>query len=271
MKIFKSKHKLQKEILNIKNISFVPTMGGLHKGHESLIKKSKKYGCKSLVTIFVNPKQFDKKEDFQSYPRNIKKDIQVLKSLNVDFIYLPKIKDIFSFRTKNEVFLDQFSKKLCGKSRKGHFEGVLNVVNRLLEIIKPKYMLLGNKDFQQLHLLDKHIKRRKIITKIISCKTIREINGIACSTRNSKMTKKQLNIASKVYWYLSFKKKIIKKNIKYFDVTCFKKDLMQFGLTKIDYLEVYNLKTLKKPKGKNEKFKIFIAYFLKKIRLIDNI
>ena len=176
MKIFKSKHKLQKEILNIKNISFVPTMGGLHKGHESLIKKSKKYGCKSLVTIFVNPKQFDKKEDFQSYPRNIKKDIQVLKSLNVDFIYLPKIKDIFSFRTKNEVFLDQFSKKLCGKSRKGHFEGVLNVVNRLLEIIKPKYMLLGNKDFQQLHLLDKHIKRRKIITKIISCKTIREIN-----------------------------------------------------------------------------------------------
>ena len=113
MKIFKSKHKLQKEILNIKNISFVPTMGGLHKGHVSLIKKSKNFKGKTLVSIFVNPKQFNEKKDFINYPHNLKKDLMILKRLNVDLIYLPNLKDIFSFQVKNKIFLDKFSKKLC--------------------------------------------------------------------------------------------------------------------------------------------------------------
>ena len=129
MKIFKSKHKLQKEILNIKNISFVPTMGGLHKGHISLIKKSQNFKGKTLVSIFVNPKQFNEKKDFLNYPRNLKKDLKILKHLNVDLIYLPNLKDIFSFQVKNKIFLDKFYKKLCGRSRKGHFKGVLNIVN----------------------------------------------------------------------------------------------------------------------------------------------
>ena len=152
MKIFKSKHKLQKEILNIKNISFVPTMGGLHKGHISLIKKSKNFNGKTLVSIFVNPKQFDKKQDFLKYPRNLTKDLILLKRLNVDYIYLPSLKDIFSFKVKNKIYLDKFSKKLCGKSRTGHFKGVLNIVNRFLDLIKPKYIFLGAKDFQQSYL-----------------------------------------------------------------------------------------------------------------------
>ena len=101
MKIFKSKHKLKKEILNIKNISFVPTMGGLHKGHLSLIKKSKEFKGKILVSIFVNPKQFNKKKDYISYPRNIKNDLKILKNLNVNYVYLPSFKDIYSFRPIN--------------------------------------------------------------------------------------------------------------------------------------------------------------------------
>ena len=121
MKIFKSKHKLQKEIKNINNISFVPTMGALHKGHEGLIKKSVRESKKTIVSIFVNPKQFNEKKDFINYPRNLKKDLKVLKRLNVDFVYIPTLKDIFSFRPKNKIFLDKFSKKLCGKSRRGHF------------------------------------------------------------------------------------------------------------------------------------------------------
>ena len=271
MKIFKSKHKLQKEILNIKNISFVPTMGGLHGGHISLIKKSKNFKGKTLVSIFVNPKQFNEKKDFINYPRNLKKDLMILKRLNVDLIYLPNLKDIFSFQVKNKIFLDKFSKKLCGKSRKSHFEGVLNIVNRFLEIIKPRYIFLGIKDFQQSHLINMHILKRKINTKVIYCKTIREKNGVACSTRNNNLNRNQFKIASNVVKYLKNKKKLIKKKLSNFKFLNIKKDLINLGVTKIDYIELYNSKTLKRPKNKREKFKIFIAFYLNKNRLIDNI
>ena len=115
MKIFKDKHTLQKEILKTKGISFVPTMGGLHKGHFSLIRQSKKFKLKTLVSIYVNPKQFNKKSDFRSYPRNTKKDIKQLKKLKIDYLYIPTFKDIYGFNPKKKVFLDKFSKKLCGK------------------------------------------------------------------------------------------------------------------------------------------------------------
>ena len=173
MKLFTNKKKLQSEIKNISNISFVPTMGALHKGHESLIKKSIKKSGKTLVSIFVNPKQFDKKKDFNCYPKNYKNDLKVLKRLKVNYLYKPNYDDIYKFKTKNKIFLDRSSKKLCGKYRKGHFKGVVNVVNRLLEIIKPKRIFLGHKDFQQLFLIKKHIKKNKINTKVVSCKTIR--------------------------------------------------------------------------------------------------
>ena len=159
MKIFKDKHALRKEILKTKGTSFVPTMGGLHKGHISLIKQSKKSKFKTLVSIFVNPKQFNKKSDFKSYPRNTKKDIKLLKKLKINYLYIPTFKVIYGFKPKNKVFLDKSSKKLCGKFRKGHFEGVLNVVNRFIEIIKPRYIFLGIKDYQQLYLIKKHIEK----------------------------------------------------------------------------------------------------------------
>ena len=271
MKIIKSKHKLQNEILNIKNISFIPTMGGLHKGHISLIKKSQNFKGKTLVSIFVNPKQFNNKNDFLKYPRNLKKDLIILRRLNVDYIYLPNFKDIYSFRVKNKIFLDKFSKKLCGKSRKGHFKGVLNIVNRFLHLIKPKYILLGVKDFQQSYLITKHILKRKINTKVINCKTIREKNGVAYSTRNKNLSNNQFKVASKVIKYLRNNKKLIRKNLTNFKSIRIKKDLKNFGVTKIDYIELYNSKSLKRPKNKKEIFRIFIAFYLNKTRLIDNI
>ena len=159
MKLFKNKKQLQEEIKNINNISFVPTMGGLHKGHENLIKKSVRGSKKTLVSIFINPKQFENKEDFKNYPKNYKSDFKLLKKLKVSYLYKPTYKDIYKFKTNNKIFLDQFSKKLCGKYRKGHFQGVVDVVNRFLELVKPKKILLGNKDFQQLILIKKHIKK----------------------------------------------------------------------------------------------------------------
>ena len=271
MKIFKDKHALQKEILKTKGTSFVPTMGGLHKGHISLIKQSKKSKFKTLVSIFVNPKQFNKKSDYRSYPRSTKKDLKKLKNLKVDYLYIPTFKDIYGFKPKEKVFLDKFSKKLCGRFRRGHFEGVLNVVNRFLEIIKPKYIFLGKKDYQQLYLIKKHIEKRKIKSKIIECKTIREKNGVALSTRNSNLDENQIKIASNIYYYLHNLKKKIKKNYNLFNLNKIKKDLKDLGVSKIDYLENYNIENFKKIKKQSKKFNLFIAYYIKEIRLIDNI
>ncbi len=271
MKIFKDKHTLQKEILKTKGTSFVPTMGGLHKGHISLIKQSKRFKFKTLVSIFVNPKQFNKKSDFRSYPRNIKMDIKLLKKLKIDYLYIPTFKDIYGFRPKNKIFLDKSSKKLCGKFRKGHFEGVLNVVNRFIEIIKPRYIFLGKKDYQQLFLIKKHIKKRKIKSKIIECKTIRENNGIACSSRNLNLSKSQMKIASNIFHYLRNLKKKLKKNYSLFKINKIREDLIKLGANKIDYLENYNTKSFKKIKKPNKKYNLFFAYYIKKVRLIDNI
>ena len=266
MKIFKSKHKLQKEILNNSNISFVPTMGGLHQGHISLVKKSINLRGKTLVSIFVNPLQFNKKNDYNTYPRNLAKDLKILKKLKTDYIYLPNKRDLFNFKTKNKIYIDNFAKKLCGRFRKGHFKGVVNVVNRFIEIIQPKNIFFGLKDFQQFYLVKKHIIKNNILTNIIACKTIRNKNGLAYSTRNNNLNPNQLIIASNVYKYLVKIKRKHKFNIKRI-----KKDLITLGVTKIDYVEFYNLNKLKKDLKKNNFLRIFVAYYLGKVRVIDNI
>ena len=266
MKIFKDKHSLLTEILDKKTISFVPTMGGLHKGHISLIKKTKSFSGQNLVTIFVNPRQFNTKKDFIKYPRNLDEDLKILKRLKVNFVYIPDKKDIFSFKPKKKVYLDAFSKKLCGQFRKGHFEGVLDIVNRFLEIIKPKRIFLGNKDYQQLYLINKHIIKKKIGTIVVRCKTIRNKNGVAYSTRNKLLNKRQILIGSKVYKYLLNIKKSSFVNLKHV-----KKNIVNLGVKKIDYLEIYDLKNHRKSNKFNKHSKIFIAYYLNNVRLIDNI
>ncbi|MBD1146162.1 pantoate--beta-alanine ligase [Pelagibacterales bacterium SAG-MED28] len=271
MKIFKNKEQLKREIGNKKSISFVPTMGGLHKGHISLIKTAKKYTNKTLVSIYVNPKQFNKEEDYKKYPRNLVKDLKILKRLRVNYLYLPTYKDLFRFKPLNKIYLHKFSKILCGKYRKYHFKGVLDVINRFLQIIRPKYLFLGFKDFQQLTLIKKHILKNKIDTKIISCKTVREDSGVAFSSRNFNLNKSQMKIAKNVYDYLIKIKKKIKKNSKLFNPLLFKKHLIKLGVSRIDYLEIINLKSLSRPKKPKESFNIFIAYYLNNVRLIDNI
>jgi pantoate--beta-alanine ligase len=271
MKIFKNKLILQKEISKDNCLSFVPTMGGLHKGHLSLIKKAKRYKCKICVSIFVNPTQFNKRNDFKNYPRSLKSDIKELKKLKVNYLYLPTYADIYFFKTKRKIYIDKFSKQLCGKYRKGHFKGVLNVINRFLEIINPKYIFLGNKDLQQQILIDSHIKKNNINTKVIKCKTIREKNGVACSTRNLNLTNRELTMASNIYKYLLKLNKRIKKNYKLFKINVIRKDLISLGATKIDYIENLNIKYFGDNRKLKNKFKLFFAYYINEIRLIDNI
>ncbi len=268
MKLFTDKKKLQTEIKNINNISFVPTMGALHKGHESLIKKSVRESRKTLVSIFVNPKQFENKKDFNTYPKSYKNDIKILKKLKVNYLYKANYTDIYKFKTKNKIFLDLFSKKLCGQYRKGHFRGVIDVVNRLLEIIKPKKILLGNKDFQQLLLIKKHIKKNKINTKVIPCKTIRDKNFIAYSSRLKKLKNyEKVNLVRIIKILRNYKKNLISKKTNY-NFYKIKNKLLSVGAKKVDYVELLDLKTLKKPK--KNKFNLFFAFYVGKVRFIDN-
>jgi len=272
MKILRNIKDLKKAINKIKNIGFVPTMGGFHKGHISLIKDSIKKSNKTLVSIYVNPTQFNNHNDFKKYPRNVNRDLKLLKKLKVNFVFLPKTSEIYKKRAK-KINLHTRDQILCAKFRKGHFEGVIDIMDRLLNIIKPSFVFMGEKDFQQLYLIKKYLLK-KYKTKIYSCKTVRDNFQVALSTRNFLLSKKDLNQARYIAKKLKrFKKQLIKNSnvIKEFDK--FKNTLIkivksQFNI-KIEYLEVKSEKNLTKYK-KNKKFRILIAYYINNIRLIDN-
>ena len=261
---------LIRKIRPFDDIGFIPTMGGIHNGHISLIERSKKLCKKTIVSIFVNPKQFNNKKDFNTYPVNIKQDLSVLKRIRgIDFIFIPKFKDIYDTDKKSKIKIDINDKILCAKFRKGHFEGVLDVMDRLTNLIKPKKIFMGKKDFQQL-ILVKNFIEKKYQTKVIGCKTIRDKNKLALSSRNILFNKDNLETARNISKsFFLIKKKIEKhKNIEKFLLETKKKMQKKFKI-KIEYLELRNEKNL----NVSKKFKgsiLFVAYYLKDIRLIDN-
>ena len=271
MKILLDNTSLFESLRPFNDLGFVPTMGGIHKGHLSLINKSKKLCKKTIVSIFVNPKQFNNKKDLRSYPRNIKKDLQILnKTKKVDFVYLPKFKDIYQNKKKSKIKLSKKDKILCAKFRPGHFEGVLDVMNRLTKIIKPNKIFMGEKDFQQLYLVKNFIEK-KYKTKVIPCKTVRDRNKIALSSRNSLLNSSNLFYVGKIIRILAnIKKKLkYKENVESFLINQ-KKLLENDFKIKIDYLELRDKKNLKITK-KNINSRLFIAYYINKVRLIDNL
>ena len=269
MKIILQKKDLLKLIKDQKNLGFVPTMGALHLGHISLIKKSIRLCNKTIVTIFINRPQFNRKNDYNKYPRLLNKDIKILKKLKIDFLYLPKHNDIYPVGISKNLKIHSLSKKLCGKFRPKHFNAVVDVVERFIKIINPRKIFFGEKDMQQLKIIEDYVNKNYKKIKVISCKTIREKNGIAYSSRNFLLSKKEKSIASKVYKYL-LKNKIKLINNKFF-LKIIKKNILKFGVNKIDYIESIDVNKLIKPHKKKIKHKIFIAYYLRKIRLIDNI
>jgi len=269
MKLIRQITDLNKAISNQKELGFIPTMGSLHKGHASLVNSSKKKCKKTLVSIFVNPTQFNNANDFKTYPRDLNKDIKLLKSLKVDFLYVPTVSQIYNNKERKVTRLNRSQKILCAKIRKGHFEGVLDVLNRFTSIIKPKNIFMGEKDYQQFFLVRNFIER-KYKTKVIVCKTIRDTNKVAISSRNSLLDLKNFNKAGKISLVLIKLKNLIKKNIK--DKKLIKKikiDLIKKFKIKIEYLECRNLINLN-TNLKNKPFKLFVAYHLKGVRLIDN-
>ena len=268
MKIISNKKKLLDLISFENNLGLVPTMGAIHKGHISLIKKSVSTCKKTIVTIYVNKPQFNRSIDFIKYPRNLKKDIKLLKNQKVDYLYLPSDEQIYSTPPNKKIKINSLYKKLCGKMRPGHFQSVADVVNRLIKIISPNKIFFGEKDMQQLKIIQSFVKKNHKSIKVIGCKTIREKNGIPYSSRNFLLSKLERLIASKVYKFLlKNKNRLIKKRSYLKD---FKYKIKKFGVDKIDYLEIIDINKMIKPHKNKKKLRIFIAYFLGSTRLIDN-
>ena len=213
MKILYSNNDLNEALKDVSKLGFVPTMGSLHKGHISLIKRSKKECSKTIVSIFVNPTQFNNKKDFKTYPRNLIKDIKLLKKLKIDYLFIPSVDQIYGKKKLNKILLKKSQKILCAKFRKGHFEGVIAVLDRLTNIIRPKIIWMGEKDYQQFFLARNFIEK-KYKTKVNVCKTIRDSNKAALSTRNFLLNAHNIKIAGTIAGELFELKKLIKKNIK---------------------------------------------------------
>ncbi len=274
MKLIRKINDLNKAIRKENDLGFIPTMGSLHKGHKFLINLSKKRCNKTIVSIFINPTQFNNKNDYISYPRNLNNDLKILKKLKVDFVYLPSINQIYKNKKLPKIILKKSQKILCAKFRKGHFEGVLDVLNRFVKLISPKIMFMGEKDYQQ-YFLTKNLISQNYKTIVYPCKTIRSSNGMALSSRNKLLNRSDLKtsgfIANKL---LKLKISLSKKNI--IDsrqskklIQKIKKQLVNKFNIKIEYMECRNLMKLTTDLD-NKPFKLFVSYYINNIRLIDN-
>ena len=187
----------------------------------------------------------------------------------MDYLYLPSVNQIYPHGRNKNIKISSLGKKLCGKFRPGHFEAVADVIDRFIKIIKPKNIYFGEKDMQQLKVIEHFVKKNHANTKIIGCKTIRDKNGVALSSRNFLLSIKEKRIASKIYKFIiNNKKKLIKKKL---SIGLVKRKIFKLGVHKIDYIKILDVNKLIKPYRRTNKHKIFIAYYLGSTRLIDNI
>lgn len=267
MRIVKKSKEINSLFNSIKSSGFIPTMGSLHKGHEFLIMKSKQQNNVTFVSIFLNPKQFNYKKDLKNYPSNITNDIKICKKNKVDYLFIPSFKEVYSWKTYKKKF-PKIKNIMEQKFRSGHFNGVLQVIEKLSDILPAKRIYLGEKDYQQLKIIKDYFSINKIKIKIIKCKTIRDKNGLALSSRNKLLNFKNITKASKLINYI---KKIKNKKNSASSVTRLIKKYLKQNQIKFDYVKCINLKSFENSKKNSLKFRIFIAFYLNKVRLIDNV
>lgn len=233
--------------LKNKTLGFVPTMGALHRGHIELVKKSLSQNDITVVSIFINPTQFNNKADLRNYPVTINSDIKILDELNVNYLFLPEYKELYPDDYKYKITETDFSKLLCGRFRPGHFDGVLTVVMKLFNIIKPDRAYFGEKDYQQLELIRGMVKNFFMDIKIISVPTVRDKDGLALSSRNLRLNAIQRKIAPKF-------PEILMSDL---SIEQIKSRLVSEGF-KVEYVEQIGDRR-------------FAAVYLGKVRLIDNV
>ena len=257
-----------------KSIGFVPTMGALHNGHMSLIKDAIIQVDIVVCSIFINPTQFNDPEDFDKYPKTIEQDIYQLEKSGCNVLFLPTTNEIYPNGLKSEIYFDlgYVETILDGKYRKGHFQGVCQVVHRFLEIILPDSLFLGQKDFQQCMVLKKMSEQYHPTLQVIICPTLREQDGLAMSSRNVRLSSEQRKMAAKLYATLQ----MIKQTIVPGNLDDLKSNAVQYLTSqsfKVDYIEIANSTTLQLVHnwdGKEE-IVILVAAFLNEVRLIDNL
>ena len=255
-------------------MGFVPTMGALHNGHLSLIKKSISENNFTVVSIFVNPTQFDNSEDLENYPCNIKNDISLLKSISDDIIlFNPYSEEIYSEGLQSHQFnFNGLDRHMEGKFRQNHFQGVATVVNKLLSIVEPNNVYFGEKDFQQLRIIENLVFEKKINTKVVRCETIREVDGLALSSRNSKLSFSSKKIATNLFKALNFAKEKF-NTLDIFEIEKKVTEKMKaHSEIKLDYFMIADEDKLEPSISRNnKKYRAFIAAHISGVRLIDNI
>ena len=263
------KNELKKKS-NSKLINFIPTMGNLHEGHLSLLKFAKKKNHLSVVSIFVNPLQFDNTDDFKSYPKTLKRDLSLLNKLKADIVFVPNRGFVKSNNILN--YKDKLFRKLCGNNRPGHFLGVVTVMYKLLRLIEPDILTLGEKDFQQVLIIKKLLKKFSMNIKVSMRPTIREDSGLALSSRNSLLSKKDFNSAKLIFKTLNLISLEIDKNkFNQGSFSFYHKKIIDYGFESVDYLMILKEKNLEELDQNPSRCRIFIAVRIDGVRLIDNL
>ena len=257
--------------------ALVPTMGNLHEGHINLLEIAREKNFLPVVSIFVNPLQFGPNEDLDKYPRTLDNDLEILEKNNCHGVFIPQENEIL----KNiEPIEAPFADKLCAKSRPGHFNGVISIVNKLFEVTNPQACVFGMKDFQQQLIIQHLIKTKQYEIQFLSAPVVRDTTGLALSSRNNYLSSKERTEASKVFKFLSEIQEEIKlsfekqKKILPIDLDTIKDSYVQKIENKgfkIDYLEILDSKTLEICQNNSTKILIAIAVFYKQVRLIDNL
>jgi pantoate--beta-alanine ligase len=278
MQIFETKVQLQDFLFTINqqslSIGLIPTMGALHQGHLSLIKKAKTKNDITVVSIFVNPTQFDKEEDLIKYPKTLKNDISLLESVDCDVLFSPSVDEIYADNVTASSFdFEGLEHQMEGKFRDGHFDGVGTIVKTLFEIVKPTKAYFGQKDFQQLQIVKKMVEKHQIPVQVKGCPIFREEDGLAMSSRNARLLEKHREVAPFIYKTLKKVKKKFRTKTPNEITEWVEKKFKRNPLLELEYFTIADEKTLETAleKHDNIKYRAFIAVFAGNIRLIDNI
>lgn len=276
MKIIKKPEQLQKIIEGLKKkdktVGLVPTMGALHCGHMSLIKKSISQNDITVVSVYVNPIQFGPNEDYKKYPRPVEKDIKVCKENKVDFLFLPTNETLYNEDFSTYIYNNKLAKVMCGVTRPTHFQGVCTVVAKLFSIVMPTKSYFGLKDYQQFIIVKQMVKDLNFNVKVVGCPIVREKTGMAMSSRNTYLTPQEKEDASGIYKALCIAKKQFGEGKKLKDIKKnIEKNILKIPNSKIDYIEIRNSQTLQEVLNKDKNVVIAVAVKIGKVRLIDNI
>ncbi len=282
MKVLTRVYEVKQNIRPIKQkgikIAFVPTMGALHQGHIELLKQARFYAHFVVLSIFVNPTQFGGNEDYDKYPRDLDNDILTIKKNNipVDCVFAPSVQEMYPFLEIPQLTLPFLSQKLCGLSRPTHFDGVGLVVLKLLNIVQPDFLIMGQKDYQQTVIIQRLIDEFFIDTQLITIPTVRESDGLALSSRNIYLNAEERENALILYKTLNSIQKELKIGMNALQIQSllkkYRETFAQNGFVKLDYLEIldaYNLVPIQEIQ-RGSKILIAIAAYIGKTRLIDN-